>query len=137
MLAVLIVLYAGAALCAGPVRVEFVYDGDTIKAGGRVIRYIGIDAPEKGEPFYEEARQRNAEILKGGEIKVVECMGEPQDRYGRTLAWVYAGGVLVNGRLLAEGLARTLIIPPCGLEKVGELRRLERQARRARLGIWR
>jgi micrococcal nuclease len=119
------------------VRVQSVYDGDTIKAGGRVIRYIGIDTPEKNEPFFSEASQRNAELLRGKEVKVVVCKGEPQDKYGRTLAWVYADGVLVNGELLAEGLARTLIISPCGLEKFGLLKRLERKAIRARRGIWR
>jgi micrococcal nuclease len=118
------------------VRLQSVYDGDTIKAGGRVIRYIGIDTPEKNEPFYSEASQRNAELLRGKEVKIVVCKGEPEDRYGRTLAWVYADGVLVNGELLAEGLARTLIISPCGLEKFSLLKRLERKAIRARRGIW-
>lgn len=138
MLAFFVILKASSiAAGTGRVTVESVYDGDTIKAGGRVIRYIGIDTPEKDEPFYLEARKRNAELLKGRKVVVVVCKGEPVDRYGRTLAWVYADGVLVNGQLLADGLARRFIIPPCGLEKLQELIKFESEAKRAGRGIWR
>ena len=118
--------------------VEYVYDGDTIKlSGGVVVRYIGIDTPEKGESFYERARRRNAELVGGKSVRIVVCRDEPRDAYGRTLGWVWIDGQLVNGTLLAEGLAKTLIIPPCGLERYRELKRLESEARKAGAGIWR
>jgi len=76
-----------------------------------------MDTPERGEKFFKEAREMNKSLLKAGHVEVVECREERKDKYGRTLAWVYAGGRLVNGELLSQGLARPLIIPPCGLEK--------------------
>ena len=121
----------------GDFFVEGVIDGDTIRlTGGEVVRYIGIDTPEVGEPFYEEARARNMELVGGGRVRVEVCAEEPRDRYGRTLAWVYTDGVFVNGRLLAEGLGETLFIPPCGLVKEELMKRLEGEAREKGLGLW-
>lgn len=122
-------------LYAGIWRVA-VIDGDTIAIGNRRIRYIGIDAPEWDEPFFEEAKRRNKELLRGKRIRIETCKEEPYDRYGRTLAWVYADGNLVNAQLLREGLAMALIIPPCGKRLEKMLLRLQREARAKGLGLW-
>ena len=118
--------------------VEYVYDGDTIKlSGGLIVRYIGIDTPEKGTEFYNRARRRNIDLVGGKRVRVVVCRDEPSDKYGRTLGWVWVGEQLVNEMLLKEGFARSLIIPPCGLERATELKRLESVAKKAGVGIWR
>lgn len=117
--------------------VSRVIDGDTVRlSDGRTIRYIGMDTPERKEPFYQKARQRNAELVIGKAVRLKVCPENPRDKYGRTLAWVYAGDVFVNEALLREGLARVLIIPPCGTPKAGEFRRIEREARERKAGIW-
>ena len=117
--------------------VEYVYDGDTVRTtDGIVVRYIGIDTPERGEPFYERALLRNVELVGGKVVSLVVCRDEPRDNYGRTLAWVWVDGLFVNGALIGEGLARSLIIPPCGLERATEILGLEQEAKRAGLGIW-
>ncbi len=117
--------------------VEYVYDGDTVRTtDGIVVRYIGIDTPEKGEPFYERARLRNVELVGGKVVSLVVCRDEPRDVYGRTLAWVWVDGLFVNGALIGEGLAKPLIIPPCGLERATEIMGLKEEAKRAGLGIW-
>lgn len=117
--------------------VKYVIDGDTITVpGGESVRYIGIDTPERGEPFYMEARQRNLSLVKGRKITLVFCDNERRDKYGRLLAWVYAGGVFVNEVLLKEGLARRLPIPPCGTMFSDEFKAAEKAARDKRLGIW-
>ncbi len=116
---------------------ERAVDGDTIKLrGGERVRYLGMDSPEKGEPFYDEAKKRNSELVRGKKIRLVVCSEEPRDKYGRTLAWVYAGGESVNAALLREGLGKSMIIPPCGLEKEKELRRIEKEAQEGHRGIW-
>ncbi len=130
----------GAALMSGEgglYTVAFVYDGDTVRTSeGLIVRYIGVDTPERGEPFYKKALKRNIELVKGKEVELKVCKGEPKDKYGRTLGWVYVDGLLVNGTLLEEGLGRTLIIPPCGTEKREELLGIERRAKEAGVGIW-
>lgn len=116
----------------------FAIDGDTAYArGGVKIRYIGIDSPEKDEPLYAEAKQRNAALVGKKTVMIRVCEGERKDKYGRLLAWVYTpDGKLVNDIMLEEGLARTLVIPPCGLERIKEIKKAEKKAKDGRIGIW-
>lgn len=117
-----------------------VIDGDTIRLDGvGSVRYIGIDAPERDEPHYREARRYNEELLAKGEINL-EYGRARFDRYGRTLAYVYvrddAGGtVFVNEELVRAGWAATLEIPP-DVEFAAAFRRAEEEARREGRGVW-
>ncbi len=121
----------------GGFYVSRVIDGDTVRlSDGRTIRYIGMDTPERKEPFYLKAKQRNAALVAGKAIRLKVCPENPKDKYNRTLAFVYADNVFVNEVLLREGLARALIIPPCGTPKAEEFRRIEREARQGNTGIW-
>jgi micrococcal nuclease len=117
-----------------------VVDGDTIELRdvGRV-RYIGIDAPERDEPFYDEARQYNERLLSEGEMSL-SYGRERYDRYGRTLAYVYvrteAGRlVFVNEEMVRAGWAKKLEIPP-NTEFAPRFRRAEEEARRYGRGMW-
>ncbi|MBI5233161.1 MAG: thermonuclease family protein [Deltaproteobacteria bacterium] len=118
-------------------RVSFVVDGDTIiLENGERVRYIGIDTPERDEPFYTEARGLNHGFVSGKKIRLVICPEEKRDKYKRLLAWVYVDATLVNAELLKKGLAKVLIIPPCGSHKAKEFRALEQKARQEKKGIW-
>jgi micrococcal nuclease len=142
ILLIMMVVSGRVAFAAGTeetlaLRVTRVVDGDTIWAdGGEQIRYVGFDTPERDEPFYEEARQKNKDLVGGKVVEVVVCKDEPRDRYGRLLAWVYIDGIDVGAEILKAGLARLLIIPPCGLVKAAKYRALEREAKRLGKGIW-
>lgn len=119
--------------------VKWVIDGDTVElVGGERIRYVGIDTPEREEPFYKKARTMNVEILSNGEgtIYFEPCASEYKDKYGRLLGWVRAGEVDVGERLLTLGLAKTLTIPPCGLVKVKAYKEAEAKARALSVGLW-
>ena len=49
--------------------VKRVIDGDTIElANGQIVRYVGITAPETGEPFEEEATEENKKLVEGKKI---------------------------------------------------------------------
>jgi micrococcal nuclease len=113
-----------------------VTDGDTIRArvGGveERIRYIGIDTPERGRPCFEAASRANAGLLERGPLRL-EYGTERRDRYGRLLAYVYAGDVFVNAELVRRGFARRYTVPP-NLAHAGEFGRLERVARRENRG---
>jgi endonuclease YncB( thermonuclease family) len=67
-----------------------VTDGDTItvlRDGEQIrVRIEGIDAPELGEPFSQNAKRLTAALVHGKDI-TVEPRGK--DRYGRLLARVY------------------------------------------------
>lgn len=117
--------------------VEWVIDGDTIElTNGERVRYVGIDTPEREESFYEEARAMNVELLGGGDLTFEPCALESRDRYGRLLGWVYAGELDVGGRLLSLGLAKTLLIAPCGMVKEQRYGDAEAVAKEGRIGLW-
>ena len=84
-----------------------VSDGDTIKVMGAhnkqvKIRLYGIDTPERGQAFSKRARQFTSKMVYG---KVVEVKVMATDRYGRTVAMIYADKTLLNEELVKAGLA--------------------------------
>jgi micrococcal nuclease len=136
----------GPAEAFGEARVLRVVDGDTIRVrlGGRTerVRYIGVDTPESVRPgtpvqcFAERASAANSALVAGQRVRLVGD-AEARDRYGRLLAYVFRerDGVFVNARLVRDGYARPLAIPP-NLAHARELARLAGAARRARRGLW-
>ncbi len=142
-------------------RVISVVDGDTIKVeftatkGIETIRLIGVDTPEtkhprRGvEPFGPEASRFTKDCLLGRIVHVQTDL-VPRDRYGRLLAyiWTFSEGEtpsesdprqnMFNAVLLAEGLARTMTIPPNVryADLFAEVQREARKQKRGGWGIW-
>lgn len=120
-------------------RVTYVYDGDTIEVDldGRTyrLRYIGIDSPERDEPFYEEARTFNRDLVEDQTVVLVQDVSET-DQYGRLLRYVYLeDGTFVNGEMMINGLARLVTFPP-DVAQTDALRELQREAQDAAAGMW-
>ena len=123
-----------------------VIDGDTVQlADGDMVRYIGVDAPETHrrvgdrwvhdvQPFGREATEFNRRWVEGKRVRL-EYDVEPRDRYGRLLAYVYVDGEMIDAKLLAEGYARLLTIPP-NVKHVDAFRRLVEEAHEGRRGLW-
>jgi micrococcal nuclease len=87
------------------VRVVRILDGDTVElADGRVVRLIGIDTPEKGQPGADSATICNTTLVLGRTVRL-EYGHERSDRYGRTLAYLYIDGRMVNREILNAGWA--------------------------------
>jgi micrococcal nuclease len=118
-----------------------VVDGDTIELdGGEKVRYIGIDTPETVHPrepvqwMGKEATQANRVLVEGRKVGL-EYDVERRDKYGRTLAYVWAGDVLVNERLVQLGYAQVSTYPP-NVRYVERFLAAQRQAREAGRGLW-
>ena len=83
-----------------------VLDGDSLEAdlgGASVeIRLLGINTPEREECWAREAREAAAALVTVGPVEF-EDLGE--DRFGRRLGYVTAGGVFVNAALVSGGHA--------------------------------
>ncbi|BBM56922.1 nuclease [Leptotrichia trevisanii] len=89
-----------------------VSDGDTMnvqkvengKFVGEVIkiRMFGIDAPEKSQDYGNESKQALEKLVSG---KMLEIEEKNRDRYGRTVAVVYANGKNVNEEMVKAGNA--------------------------------
>jgi len=128
-------LLAGYVNAAELFRVTKVIDGDTIVLeDGEHVRYIGMDTPEKGRPYYGEAKRENERLVKGKTVKLEYDVGKT-DRYGRTLAYVYVDEIFVNAELVKDGYAVLLTVPP-NVKHVDEFRALQEGARKGKRGIW-
>jgi micrococcal nuclease len=116
-------------------RVRYVLDGDTIElTDGRKIRYLGINTPEHGQPYYEEARLANASLVENQAVRLEQDV-VPIDQYGRTLAHVFVGDTHVNLELIRQGYANVYTVPP-NVKYVDELLAAEREAREHQRGLW-
>ncbi|UCC61820.1 MAG: thermonuclease family protein [Anaerolineae bacterium] len=117
------------------VRVSQVVDGDTVElANGRKVRYLGVNTPERGQPFYEEAKQFNAELVADKTVRL-ELDVDTIDQYGRTLAHVFVGDRHVNLELVRQGYANVYTVPP-NVKYSEELLAAEREAREEGRGLW-
>ncbi len=81
-----------------------VIDGDTFAIDkGEIIRLLCVDTPEEGDSGYAEAKNYLSSIIisENGNL-TIERRG--LDKYNRTLAWVYVGGLLINKELIDNEL---------------------------------
>lgn len=128
---------------AREVVIRLVLDGDTVEtSSGERVRLLGIDAPEvahddqPSQPWGDQSTNWLSSVLMSKRV-LLKFDGEPRDRYGRTLAWIYlADGRLVNLMSLESGHARLLdrFGLPAALEN--DLRDAQARAQVRRLGVW-
>jgi micrococcal nuclease len=116
-------------------RVVEVIDGDTVKIDtGEKVRYIGIDTPEKGELFCEECTKKNEELVLGKEVGLERDVSIT-DKYGRLLAYVWVGDLMVNSEMVKTGYAHAYTYPP-DVKYSDLFVELEREARENEYGLW-
>ena len=81
-------------------------DGGTIKVMRACkevkVRLYGIDTPERGQAFSKKAKQFTSDMVFG---KIVEVDVMDTDRYGRTVALIFADKTLLNEELVKSGFA--------------------------------
>ena len=96
---------AGSGQPTGIVVVE-VIDGDTIEVtGGRRVRLIGIDTPERGQCGFGEAAAALTAMVGGRGAVLVAGARDDTDRYGRLLRYVEVDGLDVNLAMIESGWA--------------------------------
>ena len=128
-----------------PAVVTRVVDGDTIEVrlpdgAEEDVRYIGVDTPESVDPdeppqcFGHRAAELNRRLVEGRRVEL-RFDAERRDRYGRLLAYVRRGEVLVNAELVRRGRARTLTIAPND-SRARLFDKLQTAAGRAGRGLW-
>ncbi|HHX41049.1 MAG TPA: hypothetical protein GX715_13905 [Armatimonadetes bacterium] len=114
-----------------------VIEGDLIE-GEKVglIRLIGVIAPAKGEPGYQEAIDYTRKLAVGRQIKVEICPERPNDYRNRLRAVVYLpDSTNLNTKLLRAGMARVLKHAPCHVD-VKAWRPYMTDAQEAKRGLW-
>lgn len=131
-----------------PVEVSRIIDGDTIivdiEGHETRVRYLMVDTPEvnHSDPnlsdlWGNEAKEVNQNLLHNSQQVYVELdVGPATDNYSRLLAYVYADDVLVNERLIQEGLATVRYVNPPNNSYEGMLIQAENQAKQDGKGLW-
>jgi endonuclease YncB( thermonuclease family) len=119
--------------------VSKVIDGDTIEIRApdgitHSVRYIGIDAPETGRPFSEQAYALNSQLVLGQPVTLVKDVSET-DQYGRLLRYVIFNDTFVNLELVSMGLAEAQSWPP-DVACDEAFSAAQASARQAGLGRW-
>lgn len=117
-----------------------VHDGDTLTCVPKdrtafVVRFAGIDAPETGQAYWRVARDRLKELAGPG--TVADCY--KRDQYGRQVCRLRsARGQDLADVMIGEGLAwhSSRFADEQTPEERARYKRLEVEARKAKLGLW-
>ncbi|MBF0448885.1 MAG: thermonuclease family protein [Magnetococcales bacterium] len=134
LVAVLIFFSTSLAQAQWSGQVVWVLDGDSLIVSHhgqkKRIRLLGIDSPEKGQPYADQAKKNLIQLVKNHRVTVLE---KYSDKFGRTVAQI----TLEDGR----NLNRTLV--ELGLAwrhpyfaKDPKLITLEAEAKKAGRGLW-
>jgi micrococcal nuclease len=121
--------------------VSRVIEGDTLElATGEKVRLIGVDIAETKHPrkpveaFGQEATALTRQLTEGKPVRL-EFVVQRRDQYGRILAYVYVGDVMLNAELVRLGYAQVATFAP-NVKYQGLFLKLQREAREARRGLW-
>lgn len=135
---------APEVISEGFYRVRYVVDGDTfVLENGVRVRLQGIDTPEvardgrPGEPFSDDAERFTKAFVDKARGEVRLTFGDERlDRYGRSLAFVWHGEVMLNEALVATGLAEARPDYRFSGRMKRRLMDAQRQAQARRVGMW-
>ena len=118
-------------------KVKRVIDGDILElANGQIVRFVGVNAPNNGEPYEEEATEANAKLIQGKTV-TLEYDTYASDRFGRVLAYPFVNGKNVVVELVRQGLAKVTIYEDRRkLKYEDELLKAQEEAKSKKKGLW-
>jgi micrococcal nuclease len=128
----------GRAITKAYCWVERIVDGDTFHcAGGRKVRLLLIDAPERDQgPFGAAATSALRRLAPLNTELGLEFDLDQADRYGRSLAYAYTSdGRMVNEEMARAGFVVVSVYPP-NVRYVDRIRAAVADAQRGRRGLW-
>jgi micrococcal nuclease len=118
-------------------RVLNVREGDLLNVmhpdkGAVTLMLYGVDAPDKGQSFYKQAKQFLTDRVRGKEVQVREIPG------GQNVdtAIIFCKGVNINEQVLAAGFG-WVCDKRCNQEFCSDWMNIEAQAREGKRGLWR
>jgi len=83
-------------------------DGDTLIINGNSTRLLGINTPERGEKYYNEAKNFLSELVLNKTVKL-EYIEDRYDLYKRTLAYIILDDKNINSEIVRSGFANLYI----------------------------
>jgi micrococcal nuclease len=126
-------LLAYCANCHAQPVLERVLDGDTViireEAHSYHLRLLDIDAPELHQDFGKQSKRSLVQLCLNTNISV---QPQGQDRYGRTLGYLYCGNTDASQSQVALGMAWF----NQRYSNRATLSALQQQAQQQGLGLW-
>lgn len=120
----------------GPFLVVDVIDGDTADLNNSErLRFSGINTPETGECYYQEAKDKLKELILDKEVYLEKDISD-RGKYGRLLRYIYVNGSLVNKEMVRLGYAKVYDKYKDDTKRYDELKEVEFIAKREELGVW-
>jgi len=122
------------------VTVVRIVSGNTLEVIGdrstsETVRLIGITAPSEDQTPWGTQAKQHLESRLYQQAVTLELDRETEDRYGRTLGYVWYEGKLINEELVKEGYALAEAWFP-NIQYTQRLQYAEERARSLGLGIW-
>jgi len=120
----------------GPFKVTNVVDGDTLDLNNSErVRLSGINTPETGECYYQEAKSELENLVLNKEVYLEKDISN-KDKYDRLLRYVYINDLLVNSYLIQNGYAKVYDKYSYDTKKYKELKSIEEIAQNNNFGVW-
>jgi micrococcal nuclease len=116
-----------------------IVDGDTIhvRINGNnkdeIIRFLGINTPEKGKEYYKEAKDFLIKTIENNSIEILRDITD-KDQYGRKLRYVFYDNRMINVEILENGLATSFMLDNLVYED--KLKNAESFAKNNKIGLW-
>lgn len=132
-----------------PAKVVRIVDGDTarmiVNGTEERVRFIGIDTPERGKPYFDEATRYASAAMNDAEVWL-ETDIDTRDRFGRLLAYVWLSqpessstvevrAKMFNAKALLDGFALLATFPP-NVRYVDMFTGFQQEAREQQRGLW-
>jgi len=113
-------------------KVIRVIDGDTIQIEDKTkIRLLGINTPERHQPYYQEAKNFLINLVQN---KTIQIENHGQDKYKRTLAYIFQNNKNINKLIIQNGLATLYYYQKD--KHYQALKEAEEFARNNKLALW-
>ena len=133
----LLLIFGSALLTAcSSMTAVGITDGDTLTVLQKrdkipiKVRISAIDAPEKKQPFGEQAKQELSDLCFKKSVKLIYV---DTDRYGRTVADVYCDGINAGEAMVTRGYAWAY---EKYIGEKGYYRELQAKAKSQGAGLW-
>lgn len=128
-------------------KVVKVVDGDTFEVAGGdkvknvVVRILNIAAPDRGECYFEEARDVLKKLIEGKEVRLRKDVSGA-DKFGRLLRHAFLPSetekeddILISQYMVEKGFAKAIPTAP-DFEYKRYLAQMENKAIAGNLGVW-
>jgi micrococcal nuclease len=116
-----------------------VIDGDNLELdNAKSVRLYGINCPEKGQKFSQEAIDLSTKLTLNNQIRLDYQPNYEKDRWGRIAAYVFINDTFLNEQLVRQGFCEVTIYKKrAKLKYQDELLNAQNLAKQEKLGKWR